>query len=34
MATLLVSLLDPLNVTRDGQPVAGFEDAKVRALLA
>jgi hypothetical protein len=30
----VVSLLGPLNVTRDGQPVGGFEYAKVRALLA
>ena len=33
MAQLSLALLGPLLVTRDGQPVTGFESAKVRALL-
>jgi DNA-binding SARP family transcriptional activator len=34
MAQLSLALLGPLSVLRDGQPVSGFESAKVRALLA
>ena len=34
MAHLSLSLLGPLQVTLDGQPVTGFKSNKVRALLA
>ncbi len=34
MARLSLSLLGPLQVTLDGQPVSGFKSNKVRALLA
>ena len=34
MAHLSLSLFGPWHVTLDGQPVTGFESAKVRALLA
>jgi DNA-binding SARP family transcriptional activator len=34
MARLMLSLFGPMQVKLDGRPVAGFESAKVRALLA
>jgi DNA-binding SARP family transcriptional activator len=34
MGGLSLALLGPMQVTRDGQPVSGFTQAKVRALLA
>jgi len=34
MSRLVISLLGPLRVTLDGDPVTGFESDKVRALLA
>ena len=34
MARLSIHLLGPFRVILDGQPVAGFESDKVRALLA
>ena len=34
MAHLALHLLGPFQVLLDGQPVSGFESAKVRALLA
>jgi DNA-binding SARP family transcriptional activator len=33
MTSLSLALLGSLNVSRDGQPISGFESAKVRALL-
>ena len=34
MARLCLSLMGPFQVLRDGEPITGFESAKVRALLA
>ena len=34
MARLSLSLLGPFQATLDGEPIAGFEATKVRALLA
>ena len=34
MSCLAISLLGPFQVTRDGEPVTGFQSATARALLA
>ena len=34
MVHLSLSFLGPFQVTRDGQPITGFESSRVRALLA